>query len=162
MRGGNRFHIRPCVWIFAGSSKTEKVKVEGKEEDERVDKFDDFRSRLSDGEIQLSGSPPEEALERLERVYVAVSFMRERFPDLRRVSAGVLFAFYRIDPSIEVRRIRHLVHKVQNVQENEMLMRNVSFIEREDGLGDLLALRNFEAVSGKNIHCHTSLLIRDR
>jgi len=145
VRGGNRFHIKPCFWVFAGSTGRAVAT-------DRVTKLADLKSRLTDGEIPLSKpkmESQEEAEERLERTYIAVSILRELFPNLQYVTPGVLFAFYQIDPSVEIRRIRHLVHKVKKIEGNAILARNVSFIADDPGLGKLLPLcEAFKAKAG--------------
>jgi hypothetical protein len=133
VHGGNRFHIKPCVWVFAGSTVRPAAKGKARAATEEVPKLDDFKSRLTDGEINLSNPQgrakgrQEEAEVRLERTYIAVSLLRDRFPGLRFVTKGVLLAFYQIDPLAEIRRIRHLVHQVQNVRDNAVLSRDVPF-----------------------------------
>lgn len=159
IRGGNRFHIRPCVWVFAGSRGAEASEDAGPPK-----KFKDFESRLTHGTIRLS-SPDgcrrdagEAATaratdpERLERVYIGVSMLRDRFPDLKSVSVGVLAAFYRIDPRVGIRRIRHFVDGVQNVQDKIVCMRNVSSIEQFFGTDEVSPKTTFEDLGYGDLH----------
>jgi hypothetical protein len=130
VHGGNRFHIKPCVWVFAGSTVRSATRDEETAVIAEPDKMADFKSRLTNGEIHLSKltKKTDEAQIRLERTYIAVSILRALFPGLRFVTPGVLSAFYRIDPSIGIRGIRHLMHRVTNVRDNAVLTRDVAFL----------------------------------
>ena len=123
VREGNAVYLRPCVWVFAGSGK----------QPAQGSKFDDFKSRLTDGELTLAavgGREADEQLERLERVYVAVTLLHQRFPHVTHISLGVLRTFWRISPGVEMRRVRHLVHKITAVRGSHIRESDVAFIPR--------------------------------
>lgn len=148
VRGGNRFRIDPCIWIFAGTKSLKGV--EGK--------ASDFVSRLTNGEITLADSiqeagsqnPTMDHLRRLERVYVGVNMLRTRYRDLRYVTAGVLLYFYRVNPGVSMRKIRHFVEKIRDVEYAKVSQRNLpatgTIIETED-IDLSIDIRDFEVVN---------------
>lgn len=164
VRGGNRFHIEPCVWVFAGSTRRDAAADNAK-----GTKLPDLKSRLTHGEIQLSNSQKKneeshgQAEERLERVYIAVSLLRQLFPNLKYVTPGVLFAFYSITTSIEIRGIRHLVHQVKRIEGNAIYARNLSFLTDNPDLGKRLPLKKaFRSEAGiTDVDDDTLVLIRE-
>lgn len=100
VRGGTTFHIKPCVWIFAGT--TGEVAVDPSS------KYDDFISRLSMGTIRLGNAT------QIEKVYLGAQLVLTRFPDVQSISRGALQEFAGFEGS--VRDLRTLVWKLENVQ----------------------------------------------
>jgi len=148
MRGGNRFRIDPCIWIFAGTKSLKGV--EGK--------ASDFVSRLTNDEITLADSiqeagsqnPTLDHLRRLERVYVGVNMLKTRYRDLRYVTAGVLLHFYRVNPVVSMRKIRHFVGKIRDVEYAKVSQRNLPPVGTIIEKGDIdvsIGLKDFEAVN---------------
>jgi hypothetical protein len=146
MRGGNRFRIDPCIWIFAGTKTLKSTKTKSSLDSDRrkSTKDSDFVSRLTNGEILLtdttqnlsSQAPQMNHLRRLERVYVGVNMLQNRYRDLRYVTAEVLFYFYRVNPDVSMRKVRHFVDKIRDVEYAKVSRRNLppagSVIEEKD------------------------------
>jgi hypothetical protein len=121
VRRGRTFSLRPCAWIFVGTS----MDVNDLASDE---KFSDFRSRLTVTErIDFKSLNAAEADEqdryrlqlqaRLEQVYLGATMIRSHFSDVREVSRGVLEHFYMLEPAqAPARHIRTLAASLRNVQ----------------------------------------------
>jgi hypothetical protein len=73
VRGGRKFHIRPCIWLFTGTPDEESYKPS--------DKFDDFRSRLSSDILELKTPECENDILRF-----LISYLHKNFIDISGVS----------------------------------------------------------------------------
>ncbi|MDI6777299.1 MAG: hypothetical protein QMD03_08735, partial [Syntrophales bacterium] len=93
----------------------------------------DFVSRLTNRQIILTDLTPErnhqshklDHLHRLERVYIGVNMLRTRYRDLRYITAGVLLWFYRVNPRVSMRKIRHFVENIHDVEYATVSQRNL-------------------------------------
>jgi len=116
VRGGKTFHLKPCIWIFAGTERP----VLGKPDRDKETKALDFESRLTFPEplsLAIDESNSEQVAElRLERVYVGVTYIKRYFPDVKRVCEDVLKLFHSLPPDLSVRDLDHLVRSFVNVQ----------------------------------------------
>lgn len=136
VRSGNQFHIQPCLWVFAGSeSPAEIAKREGPD---RSVKISDFVSRLSYPPFELScsanlgpGVHAEEqqkrihALEKLERIYVAVANLRSLFGDVTQVCKGIFEIFEQFKEDMGPRAIRQFVRHFHDVQRGRVTIQNL-------------------------------------
>lgn len=137
---GRIFTIKPCVWIFAGTRKSNGHKTtnggtDPKESDfysrVTVDPKMDYES-LRNKAAAKSGTEVFEAQTKLERVYLAAKLIRERWPDVEYVAKEVLYKFYDLyvvpelpeKPLITVRDIRKKVASFQNVQHGRVTREN--------------------------------------
>lgn len=133
VRGGNRFRIDPCIWIFAGTKELKAKSNMNNGVSGTLNKASDFVSRLTNGQIILTDLTPERVpqshkldhLHRLERVYIGVNMLRTRYRDLRYVTAGVLLWFYRLNPKVSTRKIRHFVENIHDVEYATVSQRNL-------------------------------------
>ncbi|MDZ4684735.1 MAG: AAA family ATPase [Planctomycetaceae bacterium] len=116
VRGGQRFHIKPCVWMFAG---TEDETIA-----ESATKYVDFCSRLTEGKIALADPT------QLEKLYLGAQLVVKRFPEVQRISRGALDLFQEVKGS--VRELRFKVDSLQNVQGGRVSKAN--FPDQKDGL----------------------------
>lgn len=116
VRGGKTFHLKPCIWIFAGTERP----VLGKPDRDKETKALDFESRLTFPEplsLAIDESNSEQVAElRLERVYVGVTHIKRYFPDVKWVCEDVLKLFHSLPPDLSVRDLDHLVRSFVNVQ----------------------------------------------
>jgi hypothetical protein len=113
MRGGKRFIIRPCIWLFAGT----KI-------DSSDNKASDFKSRLV-AEIDLVNaddglSKPRTRRDKInlaiktrylraENVYLALASLKGTYRDLNRVKMNLVRAFSRFRIGVSVRDVRRFV-----------------------------------------------------
>jgi hypothetical protein len=51
--------------------------------------------------------------------------LKNRFRDLRYVTAEVLFYFYRVNPDVSMRKVRHFVDKIRDVEYAKVSRRNL-------------------------------------
>jgi hypothetical protein len=107
IRGGLKFHIKPCLWVFAGT-----VERDGRE----ADKYVDFKSRLTLGIVQLG------KMLAIEKAYLGAQLVRARFADVRRVSQDALDQFAAVPG--DVRELRTLVNKLHDVQNSQVSKAN--------------------------------------
>jgi hypothetical protein len=137
VRNGRTFNIRPCLWVFAGTRNPKRQgDASGTESSLEVpEKGSDFVSRLTLGTVYLSNDHrsredrhediQDKQLRATENVYLAVSMLRQEFPDVRLVSELVLRAFWELPPATTVREIKHFVRKFTDIQYGEVTARNV-------------------------------------
>jgi len=130
VRHGNSFNLRPCVWLFAGTNLQEDKTKAG-------EKLSDFKSRMTliekidyaslrnDCPILKRRALAAEA--KLEQVYLGATMIKNRFPDVRKVSEEVLAQFHNLDPAkAPARTIRRLVASLKNVQYGKVTRDNCS------------------------------------
>lgn len=152
IRGGVKYRLRPCVWLFAGTGRDP---AQGRIED----KYDDFESRLSlkaeidfaslrayygeDGDSELA------AQARKEQVYLGASMIHDAFPDVCEIEENVLHVFWQLPMDhAPARRIRKLAWSLENVQNRKVTLRNCTSDEwvedrkrlENDGLTDPIQL----------------------
>jgi hypothetical protein len=129
MRAGKTFHIRPCVWVFAGTehvpAATNTSPTSGVQ---TAQKWSDFQSRLSHEpyhfKIDLDdGAQVEEA--QLEKVYLGVSLLRVAFPDVRKVTERVLKAFHDLPVHMGARDVEKFVRSFKYIQEGVVTSLNL-------------------------------------
>ncbi len=102
LRGGIKFLIRPCIWLFAGTA--------GRDEICKDSKGSDFISRLSFGEIDLTSRRKEDSRwQRIETVYLGVALVRNWHPDLRRVRYSVLQTLGDLKSDLSNRELRKFI-----------------------------------------------------
>lgn len=125
LHDGKTFHLRPCLWVFAGT----EAPTAGKSKEHLSNKAVDFETRLSRPVMHLSRDPRSEEqaergeernlerLRRVEQIYLGVATIRQVFPDVTKVSKKVLEAFRLIDPAkVGPRDIRRFVRSFEYVQ----------------------------------------------
>ena len=146
IRGGQRFSLKPCVWIFAGT-KSDEDRLEAGE------KLNDFKSRMTMiGEIDYdsllinldnlkrdNNNPDkkpsrEEILEyektlrrnaRLEQVYLGAIMIRNYFPDVQEISREVLLQFHQLEPKDNpARTIERMAASLRNVKYGQVNREN--------------------------------------
>ena len=108
VRGGRKFHIKPCVWVFAGTD------AEGSKD--LSEKYQDFVNRLTGGTVEFG------KMSQIEKVYLGVQLVVKRFPDVHRISKGALQEFAAAAGS--VRDLRNLVNTLQDVQGGQISKSN--------------------------------------
>jgi hypothetical protein len=132
IRAGNRFHIQPCLWLFAG---TEKPRTSREGQQDRSDKGSDLLSRLTVPPCELNidqtpvGTNDEQQdireLAIIEKIYIAVVAIRSEFTDVAHVSENVLKVFRDLKPDVQARGIRNFVRQFQDVQRGRVTSRNL-------------------------------------
>jgi hypothetical protein len=108
VRGGLKFHIKPCVWVFAGTTQHDGQAPDFK--------YKDFTSRLNLGIVELG------KMLAIEKAYLGAQLVRARFPDVRRVSRDALELF--AADTGDVRELRNLVNRLHNVQNSQISKAN--------------------------------------
>jgi hypothetical protein len=136
---GKTIHLKPCLWIFAGTERPVNPKSHAS------DKALDFESRLSHEVMYLNGlkrpdskqaSTEEDSAEdpeQLEQIYIGVATIRTVFPDVTKISKHVLRAFNIIDskkPGLPdslkgPRGIRRFVNSFEYVQYGRVVKGNL-------------------------------------
>lgn len=122
-KGGRRFHMAPCAWIFSGTERPELGNPS--------DKGADFVSRLTMGTIRIDEetseplTPAESESMRLEKVHTGVSILLNQFKDVRKISEPVLRMFQMLPDQTKIRDIKHFVKKFQDVQYSRVMSHNV-------------------------------------
>ncbi len=124
MHEGKLFHLRPLIWLFAGTENPGRSSAS--------DKGPDLESRLLLSPMHLThaeeanGLDPHPYLESqcVERVYVGVATMLSVFPEVTSVSEKVLQAFRRLPPELGPRGIKRLIKGFQYVQRGKITYRN--------------------------------------
>lgn len=127
--GGNTVHLKPCMWIFAGTKRPM---------DTPDGKGRDFESRLSHEVMYLNGlsdgsQAANKDLAQLENVYIGVATIRSQFPDVTKISQKVLRAFSLINTSQQglhdslkgPRGIRRFVNSFEYVQYGKVVQTNL-------------------------------------
>lgn len=109
VRGGLKFHIQPCVWIFVGTGEADM-------EDPSV-KYKDFEDRLSLGKVSLQN------ITDLEKYYLAAQLVRLRFPDVQKISVAALTALSQRGGS--VRELKNLISHLHDVQNGRVTIANI-------------------------------------
>lgn len=132
VRSGKTYAIRPCVWLFAGTTDPSEQSTRAKS-----DKASDFESRLTAGTVNLNVPPC--PLQRAENVYLGVSLVKATFPDVRQIAEPVLQVFYDLPLNISLRELRHFVESFEHVQYGQVTLQNVP-LETLEGWG--IASRN--------------------
>lgn len=134
MRQGQKFKLAPCAWIFAGTDKPpRKGAVDGatdKENEDTSEKKSDFLSRLT---TQVFLDEPQgsfvskrtESQTKLGFVYLAAVQLQSLNPDITKISAGVLFHFYRLPADSSLRAIRKYAERFRHIQYGEVHVRNM-------------------------------------
>lgn len=118
VRSGSVATIAPCLWIFAG---TENPSGSG-----ASDHGNDFEQRLSAPAIhfQPRSQSNEDELTKVERVYVGVACLLQRFPEVKKVSRPVLQAFWMMNQAVP-REVRRFVWDFEDVQYSRVMTRNL-------------------------------------
>ena len=127
VRRGNRFALRPCVWLFAGTDP-QKAGLR------KSDKYSDFESRMTAVErldfasLQAAyrhNSATLQSEARLDQVYVGVLSILKLYPDVTRISQAVLEQFYNLNPAgSPARKIRRMCEALRDVQYGMVSKRN--------------------------------------
>jgi len=142
VRGGKIFHIKPCVWIFAG---TPEKKKEMEASSGETQKRSDFISRLSIRPQTLHVPHHEDDDGRLERVYIGATLIIRHFPDVRRVSEKVLHLFHLIPVTLGIRSLERFIRTFHDVQYGVVTSNNVT----GHGLIQLKELIDFDVTNWK-------------
>jgi hypothetical protein len=130
-RAGLTFMLRPIVWLFAGTD------IPSPSDN---NKSSDFLSRLSVPPIDFkdfkssivptdSLSPSELKKEanryRLEQMYTAVSLIRRIFPDVQKVSVGLLEFMKGINPKYGTRSMEFMLNRLRYIQHGVVRLQNL-------------------------------------
>lgn len=97
-RGRQRFRLRPCVWIFAGTPDKEGPKWEDLSSRIAVQvnlSYNSFVEKLENNEAEKERI---ERQARLEQVYFGASMIKNHYSDVQAVSGSVLWRFYALPP----------------------------------------------------------------
>jgi hypothetical protein len=117
VQGGSVWKLAPCLWIFAGTKDPAASR--------ESDKGPDFESRLSHSVFHFhQPGKRESVISKVERVYVGVSCLLQRFPEVTRVSPPVLQAFYSLTDAVP-REVRRFVWDFEEVQYSRVTPRNL-------------------------------------
>lgn len=119
--------LKPCIWIFVGTTfKTGKK-----------DKASDFKSRFTLPIIDLKTPindnisslkllvDDEIPILKLENIYYCVSFIRNIFKQVTKVSLEVLKVFSLIKPYASVRDIRKFIESIQHIPYEEIRIKQI-------------------------------------
>jgi hypothetical protein len=129
MRAGKTFHIRPCVWVFAGTEHgPAATNTSPNSGVQSTQKWSDFQSRLSHEPYRFKvdhddATQVEEA--QLEKVYLGVSLLRVAFPDVRKVTEKVLRAFDALPVHVGARDVEKFVRSFRYIQEGVVTSLNL-------------------------------------
>ena len=120
VRAGKTYPIKPFVWIFVGTEKSDEMR-------RKDPKADDFISRLSlppqtFGKIGPLATSREN--DKTETVYIGVSLLKKCYPDVQWISEKVLQTFYEF-PTPAIRDIKHFVRGFLNIQYGKVLSDNI-------------------------------------
>jgi len=136
IRAGKKFHLRPCVWVFAGT---------GINRQNRETKASDFVSRLTTPPMEFNDSeqriltreerttatlPPRGSRKRhvladLERVYVGTSLVKSIFSEVRSISDHVLSLFKNLRPDVTLREQERMIRTFRNIRQTAIWASNV-------------------------------------
>ena len=132
VRRGRVFSLKPCVWVFAGTGLESSIK------NAKSEKISDFQQRLT-ATVKLDYKSLKEAVHenhkkdqvrkmaKLEQVYLGVTMIQKRYPDVNRVGYSLIKKFYEYDPEESpAREIRKVVEELRNVQYGMVSLWNVS------------------------------------
>ncbi len=107
VRAGNKFHIKPCLWLFVGTKSLIEMK--------KSSKGSDFISRMSLDPLNLGDIPKEETpLTRIENIYVGIMIARSFHSGLNRIDPTVVLflSCLSTDPDkVSVRLIRGIINR---------------------------------------------------
>ncbi len=107
LRDTHKFRLSPSIWIFVGT-EFEKGKK---------DKASDFQSRLTLPIVDLKAKDRKQdlGLERLEKIYYCVSFIRRTFKEVTDISDGALKILAEINAEASPRNIRKFVESIEYI-----------------------------------------------
>ncbi|MCP4713015.1 MAG: AAA family ATPase [Planctomycetes bacterium] len=123
-RGGQTFQLKPCIWVFAGTRNIDPhdgvpaVSIEGQ------NKASDFVSRINGPIIKLHGESVRPVNKNiymeLEQLYMSVSIIKRRYPEILVISKNVLTYFKAISPKHGVRSLEFIISKLKNVNHGKL------------------------------------------
>src|ERR1044071_908267 len=119
VRSGSVGRIEPCLWILAGTEDPSRAGDSSKGLD--------LEQRLSHPVFHFRepGDDTEESeIAKVERVYVGVSCLLQRFPEVKRVSKRVLQAFRGLSGKVP-REVRRFVWDFEEVQYSRVTAQNL-------------------------------------
>src|ERR1051325_765224 len=118
VRGGSASRIAPSLWIFAGTEEPTASSAS--------DKGQDLEQRLSGPVFHFreASQTRESDITKTERVYVGVSCLLQRFPEVNRVSPQVLQAFWMMTGAVP-REVRRFVWDFDDVQYSRVMGHNL-------------------------------------
>src|SRR5262249_39594060 len=125
VRGGKRFTVEPCVWIFAGTERPKR-----RENQPKSFKGSDFESRLSAEPFDLivNTKEPKTAMEvQIEDVYLRASLLHSLFADVKYVDRTVLNVFHRLPVGWKTRDLKQFVRSFTDIQDSMVLEKNIPF-----------------------------------
>lgn len=134
LHNGKTFYLKPCLWIFAGTSGPA---ASATEKEHPSNKAVDFESRLTRPVMHLGGAegPLRElrsneerdlaALREVEQVYLGVATIRQVFSDVTKISKKVLEAFRLIPEKVGPRGIRRFVRSFEYIQYGRVMGNNL-------------------------------------
>lgn len=132
MRSNKAFLIEPCIWIFSGTGVMKNNKSEGSD---KGAKASDFISRLTYGVIDIeplgvtgNNTVKDDEYEEkrsVENVYLGVNLIKNRFPDVNKISQIVLYAFKYLPLDIRIRSLKNLVQQFTNIQYGKVRLANI-------------------------------------
>jgi ATPase family associated with various cellular activities (AAA) len=116
LRGGQLFKLDPCVWVFAGTAELrDTAPPESKEPD--------FKNRLTLNRVSLDdeGGPAE----RRSKIYHGALQLQLVNPDVKKISAQVLRAFYCLPEGTSNRKVQQLATAFRNIRYGEVRAENL-------------------------------------
>jgi hypothetical protein len=139
VRSGRTFHIKPCMWVFAGTRHPQTDRSVSYDPyrglvNDGPEKGSDFVSRLTlevlnlihpGGTDTVNQDIADEEFRATEKVYLGACMLRSEFPDVRRVSEAVLRAFRELPTGTTVREIKHFVRRFSDIQYGEVTARSI-------------------------------------
>lgn len=129
-RAGQTFHLRPCIWIFAGTrlpgqEDNYNIKNKTKKNNGSNEKGSDFLSRINGPKITLKDyknnkHKSSSKYYTIERLYTAISILRRHFPELLIISKNIMEFFINIDPKYGTRSLEFIISKFKNVSHGKL------------------------------------------
>jgi len=136
---GKAFHLRPALWLFAGTEF---------DESNAASKAPDFKSRLTRGvvDLQPQQTDPEGGAEALERVYLGALLLKQCFREIEWINEDVLDVFKRLPATISARKLREFARKFSDVRRRTVDADCVPWRWIEENAGNEVRKQDWEDV----------------
>lgn len=143
-RGSLTFRLQPCVWIFAGTHDLTQDQEEKAQSDrEEGVKGSDFMSRINGPIVHLRADYINErgldgtnvykiSEQQLEQVYIAVSLIKAKYPDISTISRGVLEFFRDAELIYGIRSLEMVISRLRNVSHGKLTEDNLPLDKIDD------------------------------
>ncbi len=123
LRGGHLFKLDPCIWLFAGTTELRSTGTPEEMQKLLDSKEPDFKSRLSLDAVHLNEGGGD--AQRRSMVYQGALQLQLQHPDVKKVSAQVLKAFFCLKDDTSNRKIRQLAGAFRNIRYGEVRAENL-------------------------------------